>query len=127
MHPSVPTSQPDLWTDKRYRPEASHSRQRKPGVSGIRSPSRTSLGRDRDRAAGIACGAATSPTDMALAEDGPRYRRSVGQSPRLTAIARDCSARVIGITWIEISTADIMPWDVKGPSTKSAGYSAFRR
>src|SRR5205085_10690216 len=108
MRPSVPTSQPDFGTDKRYRPEASHSRQRKPGVSRIRSPRRTSVGRDRDRAAGIACGPATSPTDMALAEDGPCYRRSMGQSPRVTEIARDCSERDIGITWIEHYNADVM-------------------
>src|SRR5260370_19983956 len=77
-----------------------------PGVSLIRSPGRASvIGSDYHRATEIVSRAATSAPHITESENSSRNRRSRCNRPRLTAVTRSCSARVIGIAGIQITAA----------------------
>src|SRR6516164_8427742 len=100
-------------TRKSYRPEAAHTGQREPSVSLVRSPGSGS-GRKRGRvicgdhhsAAEVVSTAATSLSDIAQAENRARDGRRIRECPGSTAVAGYRSARVIGISRIQIATAD---------------------
>src|SRR5262249_56148043 len=51
------------------------------------------------------CGAGTSVSDITQPEDRAGYRRGTRKSPGSATIAGNCSARVIGITGIQIAAA----------------------
>ncbi len=90
-----------------YRPESRHIRQREPGRSFVRSPGCGSevIGGDHHGATEIVSAAATSLSDITQSENGAGYRRRTRKSPSSAAIAGNRSARVIGITGIQIAAA----------------------
>ena len=110
MRPSVPTSHPAFGVAKAYRPETAHTGQREPGISLVRSP-RSGSGRKRGRviggdhhgAAEIVSAPATSLSDITQAKNRARDGRRIRECPGSTAVAGNRSARVIGITGIQIA------------------------
>ncbi len=99
-------------TRESYRPETAHTGQREPSVSLIRSPGGGS-GRKRGRVIGgdhygtteIVSAAVTSPSNVTQPEYGAGNRRRTRKSPSSAAITRRRSARVVGITGIQIAAA----------------------
>src|SRR5437762_1154247 len=103
---------PCFRSGESYRPEAAHTGQCEPRVSLVRSPSSGSgrkhgrvNGRDHHGASEVVSATATSLSDIAQAKNGTGYRRRIREIPCHAAIAGNCSARVIGITGIQIAAA----------------------
>ena len=112
MRPSVPTSQPAFGVAKATAQKPAHTGQREPGVSLVRSPGSGSgrkrgrvIGGDHHSAAEIVSAAATSLSDITQPKNRAGYRRRIRESPSSAAIAGNRSARVIGITGIQIAAA----------------------
>ena len=112
MRPSVPTSHPALGVAKATAQNPAHIRQREPGRAFVRSPGSGSgrkrgrvIGGDHHGASEIVSAAATSLSDITQPEYGAGYRRRIRESPCSAAIAGNRSARVIGITGIQIAAA----------------------
>ena len=111
MRPSVPTSHPALGVAK-----ATAQNPLTPGnvnqvcpSSGVQAAAPVEtwavIGGDHHGATEIVSAAATSLSDIAQPENRAGYRRRTRKSPCSAAIAGNRSARVIGITGIQIAAA----------------------